>query len=62
MKIGDLVIDPTGEHKGIGIIKDVDKSSDWHQMWILWVLWLHGSHPYSTGCRATDVEVLNEGG
>ncbi|MAE81735.1 MAG: hypothetical protein CMB80_03280 [Flammeovirgaceae bacterium] len=59
MKIGDLVIDPTGEHKGIGIIKDVNEGSDYYH---LWILWLYGERPYSTGCRATDVEVINENG
>ena len=58
MKIGDLVIDPYGVHKGIGIIKGVNKNSDYYHLRILWL----GSHPYTTGCRATDVEALNEGG
>ena len=59
MKVGDLVTDPKGNHKGIGIVKGV-----WEVESIsvtrLWVAWYHGEHPYSTGCRSSDVEKLNE--
>jgi len=60
MKTGDLVTDPTGYHKGIGIIKGVHEVNP--HITRLWVLWLHGEHPYSTGCRPSDVEKLNERG
>ena len=59
MKVGDLVIDPSGFHKGIGIIRKAYQRDDGLR---LWVVWLHGEHPYSTGCRYSDVEVVNESG
>ena len=60
MKIGDLVTDPTGHHKGIGVVKAV-RSVNPH-ITRLWVVWLHGEHPYSTGCRLSDVEKINDQG
>ena len=58
MKIGDLVTDPKGHHKGIGIVKGVRVANP--HITRLWVAWLHGEHPYSSGCRTSDVEKLNE--
>jgi len=58
MKVGDLVTDPSGHHKGIGIVKEIHKANP--HITRLWVGWYHGEHSYSTGCRPSDVEKVNE--
>jgi hypothetical protein len=61
MKIGDLVRDPSGYHKGIGIIiwtGDDPKNSGNSQA--LCVRWFQGGSGYNTGCRECHVEVMNE--
>tara|TARA_Y100000310_G_scaffold311788_1_gene358419 strand:- start:624 stop:797 length:174 start_codon:yes stop_codon:yes gene_type:complete len=46
MKIGDLVVDPTGFHRGIGVIK----GARWPDLWVWWLL-----ENYCSGASIGDV-------
>ena len=56
--IGDLVTDPSGFHKGVGIVISITRDKHDHSQDSLCVYWSHGD--YNTGCRSRHVELANE--
>ena len=56
--IGDLVKDPSGHHKGVGIVISITRDKHEHSQDTLCIYWSHGD--YNTGCRSLHVESVNE--
>jgi len=58
MKVGDVVKDPTGYHKGIGIIISIETDTIGPDASLLCIYW--PTEDYNTGCRDCHVELINE--